>query len=217
MSGVSVSFELQILVIVAVFACGVVTAAYLALPAPLRTRSQRCAYRRDGSFSDRRYAIERQHRLRFMVDILGATVVLSLPLLFTGFLVHQWLFPADLLPEVISRFHMNPEEFEGALEDEGKGNLVKVHEERARNGDYSPETTRGIQTALWQGWPVLVLAMLVVATVSLITLLAYVRRAVRQFHLELLRRCGEYDITDIEREQSRRLDEANAPPRLLLL
>jgi hypothetical protein len=217
MSGVSFSFELQILFLVLVFAIGVVAAAYLSLPAALRERSERCAYRRDGSFSDRRWSIEHRQRRKFTVDVLGATLVLSLPLLFTGLLVHQWLFPADLLPEAFSRFEWDPEAWEARLEDDAVRSVVEEHSNRAETAGYSPESVRNLQSALWHGWPVFVLAMLLVTMVSLYTLVRYIRRAVRKFHLELIRRCGDYDATDIERDQERLAEEASPGKQLLLL
>jgi hypothetical protein len=144
MTVASLSFEVEVVLWLCAVVIGFGIAAWFVLPQPLRYRSQLCAWRRDGSLSERRSRIEAKLRTVFVHDAMVLMVLSSLPVLLSGFLIHQYLVPVDLAVESLSRFHPNPDAHRSRVEPKAGDNLRARHADHLREGGHSEERIQTI-------------------------------------------------------------------------
>lgn len=91
------------------------------------------------------------------VGVLVIACVCLLPLFLLLWGVH-WLIPIPMAVDAASRFDPNPVTFKANLEDEERGNIRRQHREALRHRGVPEDAIRDTQWALWVGWPMIVLA-----------------------------------------------------------
>lgn len=197
---VSGSFELSVLVMAGVTLVCFGVGAYCALPGPLRQRSQRCSVRKDGTYSRRRAEIERRFRFKFAVEAMSGIAMVSLPVLALGFLIHQWVVPADMAFDALAQFDGDPEVWRERLDGDSEGSVRNAHSNWAERNSYSADGTQNLQALAWNGWPVVLTSFVGVAVACFLLTLAYLKRLSKRFARQLNHRCEEYLFIDIEEE-----------------
>lgn len=169
------------------------------IPKSLQTQSQANCFRLDGSRSRRRAWRERRALGRIRSDLWAAFLIAAF--IGTGgvFVIHIFLFPVGLMPDVWSAFLDNPTDF--------KSGLRQRHiDDKFFNWSRSWSTTGGAHIRqraqmLWSSSPI----VLALAFASLVACLGLVRysylRTLREFHERVNARTIEYLNLDSGRLQ----------------
>jgi hypothetical protein len=188
-------FEAAVLLLMLLFISVLAAGAYLTIPRSLRHLALSRAFRFDGSYSPRRHRIERWHLVKFVGEALCGPLLVALPVVLIGFVVHQWVVPFGLAVETLGAFHWDADLWRERVEATARSS----HSSWAEAQGYDKERILALQRMVWTGWPVIALALLLAALASIAAAARYLQRLVARYQRDLEERCLEYRLTDASR------------------
>lgn len=190
-TGFEVAAGLTALLLIGTMALG----AYLAVPRSLRQLALSQAFRLDGSYSRRRQAIERWHLLKFVAEALSGPLLVALPVLLIGFLIHQWVVPFGIAWETLAAFHWDTDVWRQQVEESARSS----HSEWGRARGYDQERILALQRIVWIGWPVIALGLVLGTCGACLVATKYLQKLILEYQRSLQARCLEYRLTDLSR------------------
>jgi hypothetical protein len=183
-------------VLLAVLLIGLLAAgAYVTIPRSLRQLALSRGCRFDGSYSPRRHGIERWHLFKFVSEALCGPLLVALPVVLTGFLVHQWIVPFGIAVETLAAFHWDADVWRERVEETARS----THSAWAQAQGYDDERILALQRMVWTGWPIIALGLLLATLAACAATARYLRRLVARYQRHLEARCLEYRLTDASR------------------
>lgn len=188
-------FEAAVLVLSLLFIGVLAAGAYLTIPRSLRQLALSRAFRFDGSYSGRRHGIERWHLFKFVGEALCGPLLVALPVVLIGFLVHQWVVPFGIASETLTAFHWDADVWQERVEETARSS----HSAWAQAQGYNEEQILSLQRMVWKGWPVIALWLLLAILASCVATTRYLQRLIAEYQSGLEARCLEYRLTDASR------------------
>jgi hypothetical protein len=122
----------------------------------------------------RRSPVSANRLVDYGVGLLVLVTACFLPVFLLIWGVHSYVIPIPMASDAVSRFDLDPAKFNEEL-----GDIPREHREDLQKRGVPEDEIRGIQEMLWTGWPIIVVATLLLLLIGI--------QALAHSHLALLR------------------------------